>query len=206
MLLCLGCSQAPAAEACELDVPGHSNSCPVDTGGPADPRVERLWRRKYFFCGRSYPLRRGPSDPLLRRSSQRLHPAQGAGLSATSRTLPRCPCEQCPPFPQLCRVLSCFLQRPLHKQPRRYACRERRVVPLTIKFGPCGHRDIFLGVPPAQLESISASGLRKGCWQPLPAPVDALGVSPRTPRRHPPPNTDALIIRCRMHLGRMPLV
>ena len=49
MLLCLGCSRAPAAEACELDVPGHYNSCPVDAEGPADPRVERLGRRKHFF-------------------------------------------------------------------------------------------------------------------------------------------------------------
>ena len=89
-----------------------------------------------FFCGRSYPLRRGPSDPLLRRSSQRLHPAQDAGLRATSRTLPRCPWEQGPPFPELCGVLSCFLLRPLHKQPRSCACRERQAVKLTTISGP----------------------------------------------------------------------
>ena len=173
------------------------------TGGPA---CGASWAPQAFFCGRSYPLRRGPSDPLLRRSSRRPHPAQDAPPQATSRTLPRCPWEQGPPFPELCGVFSCFLLRPLHKQPRRYACRERRAFLLTINSGPSARRDIFCGRPNPLNWSLSASGLCKSCREPLPAPVDALGVSPRTPPRLPPPNTDALIIQCRLHFGWMPLV
>ena len=129
------CSRHSEAEACEWRCPGVRMVIPWTQ---ADRRT-RAWSvldAASIFCGRSFPLRRGPSDPLLRRSSRRLHPAQDAGLRATSRTLPWCPWEQGPPFPQLCRVLSCFLLRPLHKQPRSCACRERQTVMLTTISGP----------------------------------------------------------------------
>ena len=39
-----------------------------------------------------------------------MHPAQDAGLKVTSRTLPRCPREQGPPFSELYGVFFCFLR------------------------------------------------------------------------------------------------
>ena len=68
-------------------------------------RIWSAWAPQAYFCGRSYPLRRGPSDPLLRSSSRWLRPAQNVGLRATSRALLRCPREQGPPFPN---SVECF--------------------------------------------------------------------------------------------------
>jgi len=104
-LLCWGCSRAPAAEACEPDVPGHKNSCPVDAEGPADPRVERLGRRKHFFV--VAPTRSGEAHLTLSFAG-----AVGSRIRRRTRAPRRLPVpcrgvlgNKAPPFPN---SVECF--------------------------------------------------------------------------------------------------